>query len=272
MNFISSYNLMENKIPYLWEMKNGKILAIENSRNINILEIKDNNRLELYQKIETNERQNFVGTEISNKYIITGGRKILSIIKPTLLNKYSLKKSINLDSLICNIVSLDSKSFLVGHCYSEKICIYSNEYFQKIFEISKIASRANNYSISKISKDLVGIAGEEMSKGCIFIISIKKRIIFQKILIDDMKCCNIVIGVNNNYLVTIGDGSCNYTDLIFFKMEKNNNDIRYKKINHIKRAYEGLIEGLIAFDNHVIANDTPGNLIIWRIEEKRNNI
>ena len=265
LELVCSYNLLEEKVFYIYELMNGRILAVEYNNNVKILEIK-NNKIELYKKIETKESKNFVGIEISNKKIICGGENYLSIIEPSLLTKYTLKYSIPMYGYITNIVDLDSSCFLVGDFYNRRITIFSSENYEKIYEINNISFTGNNYSISKISNDLVAIAGEDFSKGCLFFFSIEKKLILKKFYVDDITSCRVVINTINNNLVTLGNSNKNTKDLILLNMEKKSEDIIIKKLHHIKDVYPGIIESLISFDNYFLSNDSLENLKKWEIK------
>ena len=71
-----------------------------------------------------------------------------------------MKQSIDLEGAISNIIEIDSKSFLVGQCNKKRI-FFSNETYKKLYEINNISLSENNYSISKISDEFIGIAGYE---------------------------------------------------------------------------------------------------------------
>ena len=96
LEFINSFNLLDNKIAYISELMNGKILIVDLVKTVKIVEF-EGQKPQLYKKIETKENRNFVGIEISNNDIICGGRQYLSIIKTSFLFKYSLEKTIQMN-------------------------------------------------------------------------------------------------------------------------------------------------------------------------------
>ena len=269
IKFIQSYDLLDNKIAYIYELFDGKILVVDLNKNIKILEYIDN-EIKLYKTIETKEERNFVGIQISNKNIICGGDTYLSIIEPSFFFKYSLKDTIDLKGFISNIVELDSNHFLVGQNHDEKIIIYSSKNNEQICTINDIYLRGNNYSISKITNEYVGISGWENSKkinGCIYILSIEKREICKKVIINDINNFMVVTKINDDYFITIGTGLDldNYSDLILFKNNFENDKIITKKICDFKRGYCDTIEAIIAFNNYILASDSSSYLKKWKI-------
>ena len=99
-----------------------------------------------------------------------------------------MKQSIDLEGAISNIIEIDSKSFLVGQCNKKRIIIFSNETYKKLYEINNISLSGNNYSISKISDEFVGIAGYEegeVIKACVFLLSLETKKICKKYYSDE---------------------------------------------------------------------------------------
>ena len=270
LTFISSNKILENKIAYISELMDGKIIAADLNKVIKIMKIKDGN-LEIYKKIETKEDKNFVVIEISNKSIICGGNQYLSIIESSFFFGYSLNKTIDLKSFISNIVELDSNSFLVGKSHEQKIIVYSNKNYEPIYQIDNINLRSNNYSISKISDDLIGIAGWDkvtIAKACVFILSIEKRKICSKFYIDDIKTCNVILRLINKQFVVLGTGRelDKHSDLILLKYKYEDKDIRVNKICDFKRGQCDETEAAITINNIIIASDSSSNLKIWKVE------
>ena len=269
IKFIQSYELLDDKIAYIYELIDGKFLVVDLNKNIKILEYKDN-EIKLYKKIETKEERNFVGIQISNNHIICGGNTYLSIIEPSFFSKYSLKDTMDLKGFISNIVDLDSNHFLVGQSDDEKIIIYSSENNEQICTINDIYLRGNNYCISKITNEYVGISGWENSKklnGCIYILSIENREICKKVIIKDINDCMVVTKINDDYFITIGTGLDldNHSDLILFKNKFENEEIKSKKICDFKRGYCDTIEAIISFNNYILASDSSSHLKKWKI-------
>ena len=269
-NLVSSNNIFDGKIAYISELKDGKVVVIDLDKFVKIVEINDN-KLEIHKKIETREESNFVGIEISNKKIICGGDNFLSIIEPSIFDKYSLKGTIHLGSFISNIVEINKNCFLVGLCYSDKIIIYSSENNEKISEIENIYFRGNNYAITKLSDDLIGIAGSEqknIGKGCIYIYSINKRIICKKFLINDIKLCEVIVKINNEEFITSGAGlyTEKSTDLALLNYKYSFEKLIINKINVYKNAFSDTTEAIISLNNFIIASDSSSYLKVWKIE------
>ena len=269
-NIISSNNLLDDKISYISELKDGKIISVDLNKYIKILEVK-NEKLEVYKKIESKEESNFVGIELSNKNIICGGNQYLSIIEPSYFFRYSLKQSIDLGTFISNIVELDENSFFVGLSHTHKILIYSSIDTQKLSEINNIYLRNNNYSIAKLSDNIIGISGwegEYMKEGCLYMFSIQKRIILKKIVMNDLKCCNIITKINNKEFAIAGIGKYldEYIDLVLLNCQQDSEELIINKINDYKRAYCIVIEAILSLNNYIIASDSSSHLKIWTIE------
>ena len=269
-NLVSSNEILDGKIAYIYELKDGKIAVVDLNKFIKILEIKDG-KLAIYKKIESKEEKNFVITELSNKNIICGGDQYLTIIAPSFLFKYSIEKSIDLGTFISNIVELDEDSFLVGLSHDHKILIYSSKGNKELSQIENIYLRGNNYSISKISDDFVGIAGWVKSinrKACIYIFSIEKKSIFQKYIINDIESCMVVAKLSNKKFITAGTGLYidNYSDLALLNYKGESKEFIINKIGDFKRGYCDTIEAIITFNDFIIASDSSSNLKIWTIE------
>ena len=107
LNFslINSYNSLDYKIAYINELMDGKILIVDLNKTIKIVEFAEQ-KPQLYKEVETKDKRNFVGIEISNNNIICGGDQYLSIISKSYFFKYSLEKSIDLEGFISNIVDI----------------------------------------------------------------------------------------------------------------------------------------------------------------------
>ena len=268
LEFINSFNLLDNKIDYINELMNGKILIIELGKTVKIVEF-EGQKPQLYKKIETKENRNFVGIEISNNDIICGGRQYLSIIKTSFLFKYSLEKTIDLEGFISNIVDIDKDCYLIGQANDKKIIIFSKQNNEKIYQINEIGLRSNNYSISKIANDFVGISGFENGKSCLFVLSIKNKCICEKIFINELTNCVTISNINNDYFVITGIGLDldKYSDLILFKKERDSKgNLVVKQIFNFKRSHCDTIEATISVNNCIISSDSSSKLKSWRID------
>ena len=268
LSLINSYNSLDNKIAYINEFMDGKILIVDLNKIIKVVEFVDK-KPQLYKKIETKDEGNFVGIEISNKNIICGGDQYLSIIETSFFFRYSLEKSIDLKGFISNIVDINQDCYLVGQSHDRKIIIFSKKTNEQIYQINKIGLRSNNYSISKISNDFVGIAGSENKVSCIFILSIKNKCICNKIYINELSICSTVTRLYNDYFIISGTGVDldKYTDLILFKKEMGiSGNLGIKKIFNFKRSYCDTIEAIISINNFIIGSDSSSNLKIWFID------
>ena len=129
-------------------------------KTVKILKLNDN-KINLEANIETADERNFVGSGINNKKIICGGLRFLSILERSYFFGFSMNQSIDLGGFISNVIEIDSKSFLVGQSNKKRIIIFSKETYKKLYEINNISLSDNNYSLSKISDEFVGIAGYE---------------------------------------------------------------------------------------------------------------
>ena len=268
-NIKSSNLIFDNKIAYIHELRNGNIVVVDLNKIVKILEVKDE-KLEIYKKIETLEERNFVVTELANKNIICGGYKYLSIIEPSFWSKYSLKKSIELNNFICNIVELDNNSYLLGLSHIHTIFIYSSINNEEIYRNNNINIKSNNYSICKISDDFIGIAGWEqstISKACIFIISIKEKKVFKKLYMDADNFM-VISKLNDKEFIAIGEGfdKDKHSHLVLFNYKINNNRIVVNKNCDFKRGHCDTIEAIITINNYIISSDSSSNLKLWCIE------
>ena len=77
-NFQSSYDYLNNKVSYIYELNDGKVLLTDLNDTIKILKIIGKN-IFTDKVIGTKEERNFVGIELLNNKLITGGNKYLSI-------------------------------------------------------------------------------------------------------------------------------------------------------------------------------------------------
>ena len=264
--YISSYNLIDAKVAYISELSDGKILAVQSCNKITILEIENNNTLQLIQNIETkNENYNFVGIEISNKDIICGGNQYLSIIGPSIFILYWVKNSINLKGFISNIVELDSYTFLVGQSQNNRILIFSNSKYEIINEI-KTEVYGNNYSISKVTNEFAAIGGTDYIKAIVNIYSINRRVIYDKYISGNRKCCHTITKVNDDcFMITLESHEKIY-DLMFLRQKKVGEEYTFEQVGYLKDAFFNTVEAMISFNNYVIISDTLGKLIIWKVE------
>ena len=261
LNLINRY-ITDNLVVYIYELMDKKILLVENNNNIKILNY-ENNILSLYTNIETKEDKNFVGIEISNKFIICGGYQYLSIIGNSNPFGYELKQTIDLKGSISNVVELDSYSFLVGQGDNKKIIIFSNDTIKQIYEINNINFESDNYGIAKIADEYIGICGKENEKACLYILSIKKRIICTKYYINDLNTFEMIVKLNNNYFLTTGKGFLN--DLVLLNYEIDSDKIIIKHVCNYKRAFPNTILSLISINNYVFTTDNS-SLKIWEID------
>mgnify|MGYP002624551294 CR=1 FL=1 len=268
LDLINSYNSLDNLISYISELNNGKILIVQYNNVINILEFKGQNP-QLYKKIETNESNNFVGIEISNSNIICGGSEYLSIIKESFWSKYSLEKTMDLKGFISNIIDLNEDCYLIGQAHNKRIIILSKQNDEEIYKINNIGLRPNNYSISKISNDFVGLAGTENEISCLFILSIKNRCICKKIFINELISFSTIANLNNDYFVITGIGIDldHFSDLILYKNEiDSSGNLVVKQVFIFKRSHGDLIEAITSINNCAIVSDSSSKLKSWRID------
>jgi hypothetical protein len=265
--FLFSYNVSSNVVLYISELMDGKILYCESSKSIYILKIKDK-KIELYKKIETKDEFNFVGIEISNKKIICGGNN-LSIIEPSYLLKYSLKKSKDIGP-ISNIVELDFWSFLIALFEEKKIIVFDNETYKPKYEIDDIEVCECNYGVAKISSDLVGICGTKDSNACLYILSIEKKKISSKLIIKQYESIISITKLNNNFFMVAGKrkGHDKISNFILLQKEMENNKFIIKKIYLKEDAYSDDIEGMISINDLIIASDSSSELKVWEIDTK----
>ena len=265
-NYLNAYKSLDGVVSYLSELKDGKLLAVLNNNKIEILKIEYNKSLELFQKIETKlEDYNFVGIELSNKDIICGGRKYLSVISLSAFNIYWCRDNIDLNGFISNLVELDSYTFLIGQCERKNISIYSSSNYQKIKEIN-IPVYGNNYSISKLSDDFVAIGGQHLNYAFVFIYSIDRREICNYYKNEMTKCCNTLSKINDDSFIISLKNREDKFDLSLFKYKKDSREIAVKQIGFYKDAMSNNIESMVSFNGYVLTSDTNGNLKIWKIE------
>ena len=264
--FIMETNLLDDKIAYIYELSNGKILVINNSTIITILEINSNVEI-IYNDFSTKNKRNFVGIELYGEKIICGGNQYLSIIEYNLSSGYSLTYSINLNSFINNLVELNSNLYLIGLSDSKKILIYSNNNNSEVCKINNINLYDNNYSITKISNDYVAIAGaeEEMKLGCIYILSINKMIICKKFNFNYLSYCEVTLKLNDNEFISLGGK--NGCDSKFLFLLKYKQEINNFTINTIyEGAHSDSLEGIASINNKVfLTSDSSRNLKIWNL-------
>ena len=268
LEFISSFNLLDNITGYISELMNGKILIVDFNKTVKIVEF-EGQKPQLYTKIETKDNRNIIGIEISNNDIICGGNQYLSIIKTSFLSKYSLEKTIDLKGIIVNIVDINKDCYLVGQGGYKRIIIFSKQNNEKIYQINEIGIYMNNYSISKIAIDFVGISGFENGISCLSILSIKNKCICQKVFINELAKCNTISNVNNDYFVItgLGVGLDKYSDLILFKKERDSTgNLVVKQIFNFKRSHCDTIEAIISVNNCIISSDSSSKLKSWIID------
>ena len=268
-NIITS-QILDDKIAYIKELNDGKIVAVDLNKFVKILQIKEG-KLEIFKTIETKEERNFVVEELSNKNIICGGDQYLSIIEISFFFGYSLKKALELNTFISNIVEIDEKSFLVGLSHEHKIIIYSSNDYHEITKINNIYLRGNNYSISKISNELIGIAGYDRTpnkKACIYIFSKENKNICKKYYLNDIESCMIIVKFSKDEFISAGTSLDidNHTDLILLSHKNESKQLNVEEKCHFKRGYCDTIEAIITFKNNIIASDSSSNLKVWSIE------
>jgi len=263
-NFQISYDSLDYKVSYIYEINDGKILLTDLNRTIKILKIINKDIL-LDKVIETKDDRNFVGIELLNKKIITRGKNYLSIIENTFWSGYQLINSLDLHSSISNIVELNSKLFLIGQYNDSRIIVFSSDTFEKISICNNINLCSHNYSISKISEEYIAIAGKEKQilSGCIYIFSINQLEIIKKYYINNVLDCQVILKLGENEFITVGENSENY-DLISLSIEKYNNNIFIKNKFNYKNLSNTDIEALILINNYFIIADHLGSLTIWK--------
>ena len=269
-NIKSTNKILDDKITYINELSDGKIVVANLNKYINILEIKEG-KFEIYKTIETKEEKNNVVSEISNKNIICGGYQYLSVIEPSFFFKYSLKKTLELKTFISNIVEIDEESFLIGLSEEHKIMIYSNNDNELISQINNIYLKGNNYSISKISKDLIGIAGYDKSdtlSACIYFFSRVKRNICNKYYLNNVESCLAISKFSKDEFICACTGLDidKYSDLILLSYKIESKQLIVNKKTDFKRGYYNEIKAIITYDNNIIAFDNSSNLKVWSFE------
>ena len=263
MIFKYNTNLLDDKVSYIYELKNGMLLATDLSNKIKIFDFKEK-QVVLYSKIETQNKTNFVGIEVSNNKIICGGTHYLIIIESTLLSWYSKNYSKDLFGFLSNLVELNSELYLVGQSHLHKISIFSNKNNEEVGEITNIYLRSNNFSISKISRDYVAIAGfeEPINSACIYIFSIEKLNVCQKFYISSLQNAMCILKLKDNEFAICGENDNNRGDLIILKFQEIKNQIL------IDCSYKNAIidvEGIILNKNHIFITDSYENLNIWKL-------
>ena len=262
-NFQSSYDYLNNKVSYIYELNDGKVLLTDLNDTIKILKIIGKNIL-TDKVIGTKEERNFVGIELLNNKLITGGNKYLSIIEYSLRSGYQLINSLYLNSFISNIVELNSKLFLIGQSHISRIVVFSSDSLKKISICDNINLWPNNYSISKISEDFIAIAGQEKSilSGCIYIFSINHLEIIRKYFINDALNCQVILKLEENEFITVCEKSENF-DLISLNIEIDNNNILIENKYNYKNLSNTNIEALVLINNYFIIADHLGGLTLW---------
>lgn len=271
LKFINSFNLPA-KVHYLSELRDGKIIVIEASSYVKIFEVKER-KVQLYKKIQTYDEDNFIGIELENKSIACGGlHKYLSIIEPSLVNKYELKKSILLDHDPVSMVELDESSFLVGVPYENTIIVFSSETYEQLYKIDDVSLIGNNYAINRINNDFVGISGGNYFNGIVYLFSIKEKSICSRLTLDELESSWIITNLNNNYFAIAGKrkGQKKFSDLILFKKGIEGDKIVIKKIDMVIDAFKGDIEGMITINDSIIAVDNLDQIKVWKINTKDN--
>ena len=263
-------DLLDNKVSYIYEMKNGNLLCTDLSNSINILHI-NKDEIELYQKISTPNEVNFIGIELNDEKIICGGTQYLCIIEESFLFGYTLTCSIDLKSFINNLVELNSDLYLIGLSQSKTIIIYSNKNNSEICQI-KVNLSGNNYSISKITDNYVAIAGyeeneEKVQIGCIYIFSIQQMIICKKVYLNNLSYCVLILKLNDNEFISSGFKKGNKSqDLFLLNYDKDNDKINI--IYNYKGAHSDIIEAINPINNELfIISDSLGNLKEWKINK-----
>ena len=169
------------------------------------------------------------------------------------MNGYQLQNSLPFNSFISNIIELNSEQFLIGQSNASRINVCSSKTMKIIYSFSDINLSSHNYSISKISDEYVAIAGKEkiIMTGCIYIFSIKQLNIYQKIYINDVLSCQVILKLDNNKFITVGKRS-NQFDLFSLNIKKIDNDIFINNNFNYKNLSKRSIESLIIIDNYFI--------------------
>ena len=79
LKYKTSFSKLDDKIAYIKELWDCKILVIDLRKTVKILKL-DNNTITLESTIETADERNFVGIGNSNQNIICVGNRYFSII------------------------------------------------------------------------------------------------------------------------------------------------------------------------------------------------
>lgn len=175
----------------------------------------------------------------------------------------------DLKGFISNIIDLNEDCYLIGQGHNKRIIILSKQNDEEIYKINNIGLRPNNYSISKISNDFVGLAGTENEISCLFILSIKNRWICKKIFISELISFSTIANLNNDYFVITGIGIDldHFSDLILFKNEiDSTGNLVVKQVFNFKRSHGDLIEAITSINNCAIVSDSSSKLKSWRID------
>ena len=235
-NFHSSYDSLDYKVSYIYELNDGKILLTDLNPTIKILKILNKDIL-IDKVIETKEERNFVAIELLNKKLIIGGKNYLSIIENSFMSGYQLINSLYLNTSVSNIVELNSKLFLIGLDKDLRIIVFSSDNLEIISNCNNINLWSNNYSISKISEEYIAIAGQEKAilSGCIYIFSIIQLNIIKKYYINDVIKCRVILKLRENEFITVGERSENF-DLISLGIEKYNT-VFYDAIHYMELVF-----------------------------------
>ena len=271
LKYITSFDKLDDKIAYIKELWDGKILVIDLKKTIKILKL-NNNIITLESTIETADERNFVGFGTTNQNIICGGNRYLTIIGRSYLFWYKMIQSLDLEGFISNIVEIDSKSFLVGQNHKKRIIMFSSENFKKLYGINNISFRGNNYSIAKISNKFVGIAGFERGekiKACIFLLSLETKNICKKYYSDELDNFCVLSRLSNTEIIITGNdiGTKDHSsNLNILNINGNSNNEEIKKISELKDAFCDSVEAMITIKNLIIAADSSSNLKLFQVE------
>ena len=256
-NLKMTTNILDDIVSCIYELKNGKILVTDYSKTVKILEIKDK-EVKIYSNLESENQKNFIGIELSKGKIICGGTKYLTLIEHS-RSRYLIKNIKCFNSFIKHIIELNAEEFLftVG-----RSLIFKNINYFDFIDVIHLESRID--SISKISTDFIAIAGKEenINTASIYIISLKKRLIYNKFYINAFNYSNFVLSLNYNVFIAVGGN-----------METRNNDFmimeyfetRNKIIvhSHYKKMHDDLLEDIIFNGNSIISIDKSNYLKIW---------
>ena len=263
-NLIASYIKLEGKIAYIKELWENKILVVDLSKFVKILELK-NNQISLVKSIETKDSKNFVGAGLCTKNIICGGDRYLSIIGKSLFFGYSMIESKDLQGFISNIVEIDSESFLIRQSNYERIIVYSNKNFNELYRIKNVCMRGNNYSIAKINDKYIGIAGYEKKEkiiACLYLLSIESKQICKIYYSNNIESFMVIVKLNDNKIIMAGSGEDKdgHSDIILLNIESKSDQIKINKITEYKRAFCDTLEAITIFNNLIVASDSSSNL------------